>query len=284
MNNLLISIKKFLSNKNTVTIIGVLVGIAVLYFAYNWRVSEAIKIMKIPYAKQEIPARTLITEAMIDYIKVPQSMVTSNSNLISNSSGVIGKYVSYATTIPKNGLFYDELVMEANEMPDSAFADIPKNFTIYSLNVDLHKTYGNSIFPGNYIDLYFRATDDTTGKLIFGRMIKSIEVLAVKDSSGRHVFETTTEDRTPSELLFAVPDDFYLLLMKAQYINASVEILPVPRNAEYTANPEDTVVTSEYIQEFILNKTTYLPEETEIQSTVTGDNANNNVTPQTETE
>lgn len=266
MNNILITIKKFLSNKNTVTIIGVFVGIAVLYFAYNWRVNQAITPVKIPYAKQEIAARTLITEEMIGFMEVPQSMVTSNSNLISSSAGVVGKYVSYATTIPANGLFYKETVMEANEMPDSAFADIPTNFTIYSLNVDLHKTYGNSIFPGNYIDLYFRATDDTTGKVIFGRMIKSIEVLAVKDSQGRHVFETTTEDRTPSELLFAVPDDFYLLLMKAQYISSDVEILPVPRNAEYTAEPGDTVVTSEYIQEFILNKTTYLPDETEIQS------------------
>lgn len=274
MNNILISVKKFLSNKNTVTIIGVLVGIAVLYFAYNWRVNQAITPVKVPYAKQEIAARTLITEDMIGYMEVPQSMVSSNSNLISSSSGVVGKYVSYATTIPANGLFYDELVMDANEMPDSAFAEIPTNYTIFSLGVDLHTTYGNSIFPGNYIDLYFRATDDETGKLIFGRMIKSIEVLAVKDSSGRHVFETTTEDRTPSELLFAVPDDFYLLLMKAQYINTSVEIIPVPRNAEYTANPEETVVTSEYIQEFILNKTTYLPDETEIQSTVTGTNTN----------
>lgn len=266
MNNILISLKKFLSNKNTVTILGVLIGIVVLYLAYNWRVNQAITPVKVPYAKEEIPARTLITEEMIGYMEVPQSMVTSNKNLLTSSSAVVGKYVSYAATIPANGLFYKELVLEAKEMPDSAFADIPDGYTIYSLNVDLHTTYGNSIFPNNMIDLFFKATEDD-GKVIFARLIKSIKVLAVKDSQGRHVFETTTEDRQPSELLFAVPDDMYLLLMKAGYISSDVEILPIPRNAKYTASAGETEVTSDYIKEFILSKTTYLPEETTSKTT-----------------
>ena len=52
MNNLLVGIKRFLGNKNTVTIIGVLAGIAVLYIGYNWRVKQAIEPKSVPYAKQ----------------------------------------------------------------------------------------------------------------------------------------------------------------------------------------------------------------------------------------
>ena len=40
MGNIMISIKRFLGNKNTVTILGVIIGIAVLYFGYNIRVNR----------------------------------------------------------------------------------------------------------------------------------------------------------------------------------------------------------------------------------------------------
>ena len=50
----MISIKRFLGNKNTVTILGVIIGIVVLYFGYNIRVKQAVEPQQIPYAKVEI--------------------------------------------------------------------------------------------------------------------------------------------------------------------------------------------------------------------------------------
>lgn len=260
MGNIGVALKRFLSNKNTVTIIGVILGVVVLYLGYNWRVKQAISPIKVPYAKKEIASRTLITEEMIGYIDIPQSMVNATDNLITNIGLVINRYASYGTTIPKNSLFYKEALMTEEEKPDSAFANIPDGSTIYSLGVNLHTTYGNSIFPGNYIDLYFSGTDDS-GKVIFGKFIESIEVLAVKDNQGNHVFETTVESRTPSELLFAVKNDMYDLLMKAKYVSGrSIDIIPVPRNAAYTANPGDTNVSNEFIRDFILSKSALIPE------------------------
>ena len=114
-------------------------------------------------------------------------------------------------------------------------------------------------------------------KIIFGKMIESIKVLAVKDSQGQHVFESATESRTPSELLFAVPNDMYSLLMKAGYVTSgNIEIIPVPRNASYSANPGETQVSSEYIKEFILNQSVMIPDEEEDDSTTTDNNNNNN--------
>lgn len=261
MNNFLTSMKKFFANKNTVTIIGVLVGVLILYLGYNWRVKQATSPVSVPYAKVEIAARTLITTDMIGYTQVPQSLVNSSNNLVKNAGLIVGKYVSYGNTIPANSLFYSGSLMSEDELPDSAFADIPDGYYVYSLGVDLHTTYGNSIFPGNYIDLFMKAVDDT-GKVIYAKLIESIEVLAVKDSQGRHVFESTVESRTPAELLFAVPSDMYLLLKKSDYITTNaVAIEPVPRNAAYSANPGDTVVKSSFLKEFILSKTTYVPED-----------------------
>lgn len=274
MGNIANSLKRFLSNKNTVTIIGVIVGVVVLWMGYNWRVNQAVTPITVPYAKQEITSRTLITNEMVGTIDIPRSMTNTSKNILTSSAQVVGKYVTYGAIIPINSLFYSELLVDEDKMPDSAFADIPDGYTIYSLSVDLHSTYGNSIYPDNYIDLYIKATDEDN-KIIFGKMIESIKVLAVKDAQGQHVFESATESRTPSELLFAVPNDMYSLLMKAGYVTSgNIEIIPVPRNASYSANPGETQVSSEYIQEFILNQSVMLPDEDE--NTTTNNNQTNN--------
>ena len=50
--------------------------------------------------------------------------------------------------------------------------------------------------------------------------------------------------------------------MQAGYIGYGLEIIPVPRNASYSANPGETRESSEYIKNFILSKTVILPEDT----------------------
>ncbi len=276
MGNVLTTVKRFLGNKNTVTILGVLLGILVLYVFYNYRVKQATTPVSVPYAKVDLSSRTLITEDMIGFMEVSSSVVKNSPNMITSRQELIDHYVAFGTTIPANSMFYTSQILDKNKMPDSAFANIPDNYTIYSLGVDLHSTYGNSIYPDNYIDLYFKAIDDT-GVVMYGKLIESIKVLAVKDSQGNHVFETTVESRTPSELLFAVPDDMFDLLRRADYITgSSIEITPVPRNASYSANPGETLITSEQIKNFINAKSISAVQDQPIQTITPDDNNDNN--------
>ena len=275
MGNIVTTVKRFLGNKNTVTILGVLLGILVLYIGYNYRVKQATMPVTVPYAKEELSSRTAITSEMIGYMEVSKSVVKNSPNLITSASQLIGQYVAFGTTIPANSMFYKTQVLSSDKMPDSAFAKIPDGYTIYSLSVDLHSTYGNSIYPQNYIDLYFKGIDETD-KVMFGKIIESIEVLAVKDNQGNHVFETTVESRTPAELQFAVPNDMYDLLMKAGYITGnSIEIIPVPRNSAYSQNPGETLVSSDFIRDFILSKSAVIPQNVPV-TTPNNNNTNNN--------
>ena len=251
------TLRKFLRNKNTVTLLGIIAGTLVLYFSYNYRVKQAIEPISIPVAKVEIGATKEVTADMIKYVKLSSSFLNKNPNIIRNASQVIGKRVTTGTTIPANGLFYDTQIVSADELPDAAFANIPDGYTIYSLHVDTQKTYGNTIYPGNYIDLYLTTKNDE-GKLIYHKFIESIKVLDVKDSIGNHVFKGSEKSSSPSYMLFAVKDDMYLLLRKAELLGIEIQI--VPRNASYTANPGETEVSSQYLQNFILNKTYPLPE------------------------
>lgn len=266
---------KFLRNKNTVTILAVIGACVILYIGYNYRINQATRPVSIPYAKQEIEPRTLITDDMIGMMQVPASMLTNNT--VRSASLVVGKYANYNTVIPAGSLFYSSTLVDWKDMPDSAWADIPDGYTVVSLPVNTETTMGNSIFPKNYIDLYYVDFDEN-GKLLFGKLIESIEVLSVKDSAGNYVFESSSKQREPAYLIFAVPEELHLLLRKASYLAGG--IVPVQRNKGYTENPSATEVSSEYLENFILSKTVVIPEKElpDLEDKNLNNNNNNNQT------
>lgn len=62
MGNTTNGLKKFLQNKNTVTVIGVVLAVLVLYVGYNMRVKSAVNPITVPYAKETIKGGTQITQ------------------------------------------------------------------------------------------------------------------------------------------------------------------------------------------------------------------------------
>jgi hypothetical protein len=259
MGNLGNSLKKFLSNKNTVTILAVIAGVIVLWAFYNYRVNQAINTIKVPYSVEKIDTGTKIDIEKLEYKEVTVSM-TKDSDIITNAQALQDKYICTGTSIPANGFFYESQVCDKEELPNSIYDDIPDGYTIYGLSVDNHTTYANSIYPGDYIDLYLKAVDDD-GQVIFGKLIESIEVLAVRDSSGKDVFWDSSAG-APAELVFAVPSEakndeynLYELLSVAEFITGySINIYPVPRSANYTQNKGETTVSSEVLYNFIMSK------------------------------
>lgn len=258
MNNLLNSLKKFFTNKNTITIIGVVVIVGLLYFAYSHQISTQVNPIKIPVAKVDIQPRTLITQDMIQLITVPAATVTTGA--YRNSQLIIGKYSNYNTMIPAGSMFFQSALVDFENLPDSAFVDVKDGEIPYQFAVNMESTFGNSVYPGNKIDLYMKAVNDETGKLVLGKFLQDIEVLAVKDSSGRHVFENSAENRTPSYIIFGVSEEIHLLLRKAEYLNNySVELILVPHGGTVESEGGLTV-TSQWLKNFINEKTENLPE------------------------
>ena len=106
MGNLLVPLKKFLGNKNTITILAVLIGIVVLYFGYTWRVNQSISPTQVPYATQIIPAGEVITDDMIGYTDVPKDMLKEMKNIVTNPKSIIDKLVKLIPPIiiPTKGI------------------------------------------------------------------------------------------------------------------------------------------------------------------------------------
>ena len=246
MGNLINTFKRFFSNKQTVTVLGVIAGVIVLWAFYSYRVNRATSPIRVPYAKEPISATEEITEENIAYTDI-NSAFLKDADIITNKSELVGKRVTTGTSVPAGGLFYRSQVVDKKDLPNTFYDEIEDGFTVYSLKVDNHSTYGNSIYPGDKIDLYIKATEDNTDKIIFGKFVESITVLGVRDSSGNNVFGSET--LVPDELVFAVPDDVYELLMKATYISG-ITIIPVPRNKNYTTS-DAQMVTSSFFEDYI---------------------------------
>ena len=259
MGNKFTGLRKFLSDKNTVTFICIILGVLVLFFGYSIRVTQATDPVRIPYAKKALNKKDKITAEYIGYTDVPRSLTKTFKTLITNQQNIINKYASYATSIPKNSYFYSDVVMEEEQMPDYAFMNMADGYTVYSLKVDMATTYANKIYPNTYIDLYAIVNDSSSNKVMFGKLIGSIRVKAVKDDRGNALLEEGINNGDPSAMLFEVPNDIFDLLKKAEYVE-DVEIVPVPRNQAYTASQGETTVDNDTIKQFILSKCVTIQE------------------------
>ena len=238
-------LKNLLANKNVVTIIGAILIVIVLFAFYKWRVNAAINPISVPYAKETIGPRTKITNDMIGYLDIQQSSIRGNV-LTNANTQIVGMYTNVNSTIPAGSLFYDGIIVRFEDLADSFLIDMPKDsegnyMTAYNFNVNVETTYGNSVYPGNYVDLYF-ISQQNENSVIYGKLASNIKVLAVKDSNGNHVFENITENRQPSQIIIAVTEELSSLLRVAESINRSRVIL-VPTNASYRYDDESEIVT-----------------------------------------
>ena len=261
MNNLSASIKKFMGNKNTVTILGVVLCIIILIVGYNKTINSQIKLSTVPYALQTIQPKTLITADMVGTMSVPQAFIKVGE-YYKTKEDVVGKYSNYNTMIAQGSIFYKDLLTEQKYLPDSYMYNVPKGSTVINYPVNMSTTYANSMMPGDYINIYFKAilpadeSEEKKDTIMFGKFLSNIEILAVKDSSGQHVFENTEETRTPAYMLFAVKEEQHLLIRKALYLQNeySVELLLVP-NTEEISEEAEVVLNSADITKFITDRT-----------------------------
>lgn len=247
-------LNKFLKNKNTVTILGVLACLIILFVGYNARINQKTALVTVYYANQTIQPKTLITEEMVSRTQVPQSFILGK--YFRSYDDIVGKYSNYNSMIAEGSLFYYDLLIEESSLPDAVLYDINEGEKLVSVPVTSSSTYGNSIMPGNKVDIYVKLIDEN--KIVYGQYLTNVEVLAVKDSTGRNVFENTTEARTPSYIYFSLPEAKYLLYSSMNYLrnyntNARIEIVLVPNTMKYEST--DTLATevrSSYLYDYVL--------------------------------
>ena len=260
MGNLILSIKKVIINKNSVTILGLILCIFIIFYSYNKRVSDSINPITVPYAKTQILSGTQITNKMIGSTQIPPSML--EGDVITSVSDVVDKYSNADTMIPQGSLFYKRAVVAREDLPANIILDYPTGYVLYNMKVNTETTYGNQIYPGNYIDIYLKVETQTltgnTGdkkdkeKVMVGKMFSHVKVISVLDKDGNAIFKNKDKAGPPAMIIFAIPEEYYILLTKAYYLRSYYStLIPVPTNESLKDNPAETELSSEYLKTWI---------------------------------
>lgn len=270
MNNFVIGFKRFITNKNVVTIIGVLVVLGILYWGYSSTIKKATNPVSIPVAANQINPQTQITSSDVTYKNVAASMI--DDSVIRASNEILGKYTNLNVTVPAGSPFYSEWLVDGENLPGNWIEqlDHEKEELGYYMSVSVASTLGNSVVPNSYIDIYMTATDEN-GVMMFGKLMENIKVLVVHDGSGNNVF-VSGETSTPSKIGFGVSKDLYILLKKAEYLNIDLTIVPrgstVPEN-DYVVVRSSTLRDYIDAQTITVEEDVILSEATENQTTDT---------------
>ena len=256
MNNFVIGLKRFFTNKNVVTIVLILVILVVLYWGYTSSIKKQTEPVNIPVAAHTIYETTEITSDDVVYKQVANSMLSDG--VIRNSAAVIGKYTTVGATVPEGSPFYSTVVVDADNVPGNWIEQLnyDEGELGYYMSVDTESTLGNSVLPNTYIDIYMKATDEN-GTVMFGKLMKNVKVLVTHDSSGKNAFANDGSGQ-PSKIGFAVSQDMYILLHKAEFLDLDLVIAPRGK----TVPSEDyVIVTSATLRDYIDVQTITVEED-----------------------
>ena len=96
--------KKFVINRTTVTILGIVAGVAVLVGFYIYRVNNSVNPTRVPIATREILPTEEITADDIEMVSISSSFL-AEADVITSTEELIGKFIDTGTSIPEGGLF-----------------------------------------------------------------------------------------------------------------------------------------------------------------------------------
>ena len=188
-----------------------------------------------------------------------------NKDVITISKDLVGNYTNLNVTVPEGSVFYKTWVVKENEIPGNWIErlDYDAGELGYYMSVNVENTLGNSVKPNTYIDIYMKAQDEN-GTTMFGKLLKNIKVLVVHDSSGKDVFRDAADIGNPDKIGFAVSQDLYILLKKAEFLNLDLVIAP---RGSTIPSEEYIIVTSATLRDYIDAQTITVEEDVIVEET-----------------
>lgn len=248
-------LKKIFTNKNVVTILGVVVILVILYFLYTKTLKEATDYQKVPVAREKIEPQTEIQDNMIETIQISRAVMPTD--VIQDKSQIVGKFTGVGVSIPRGGMFYGELLVNEEDLPGHWLSrletDALGNMQIpYYFSVNTTTTYGNTIRKDDYVDFYLR-TYDEQDQLMYGVLLDNVPVLAVTDSSGKELKNNNGDNGSPAFLNFGFYKDNYLLLKYIENVsNKDLELIIVPHGTKTKEEGLKINVTPEALRDAVI--------------------------------
>ena len=143
-------LNNILKNKNTVTILGIVVIVFLLFIGFNATINSTVNPVSVPVAKRKILPGTQIKQDDVKYTNV--SRIVLSDNVLTNLNDILLKYSNYNVTIPENSMFYKEWLVGEGDVPGNWLKkiDFSKGEEAYYYKVDEHGDCSSEIQSNFY--------------------------------------------------------------------------------------------------------------------------------------
>ena len=113
------------------------------YISFQVALENAIDLIKVPFANKTIYSHYMINEEDIEWREIPKNYI--DENILINKDDVIGKYVSLDSKIAQGSLFYDDYLIEKEEVDALPGLLLKEQQIAFPLSMNLLKSSGNTI-------------------------------------------------------------------------------------------------------------------------------------------
>ncbi len=176
-------------------------------------------------AKSKLIPRIPITEDDLEVINMPKHLIPSN--IIQNKDEIIGKVIAYDSSVYQGMFFFSEALDDPIQSKDAPLLRLKENQVAVSLGVDVIQSLGNTLLPGQYVDIVYTYPIRNQNPIV-DTIYKNVRVLSLKDRYGLDMDDPKSQ-KAPHVILLALnhedANSFYLALNKGE-----MDLVPVFHN------------------------------------------------------
>lgn len=198
------------------------------------------KTVEVIVVSETLGPRSMIESKHVSVISMPKNTVPTNVFL--DESDVVGKFVSFDASLYRGMFFFVDAIESIDTVNDAPLLRLKEGQVAVSIGVDVLKSIGNTLLPGQYVDLVHTFVI-RNGNPIVDTIFNDVRVLAIKDRYGLDMSDSKSQ-KVPHVILLAInhsdANDFYLALRKGQ-----MDLVPLPSGRfvenESTINKESII-------------------------------------------
>jgi pilus assembly protein CpaB len=178
------------------------------YLGSQVYIDHQLDLVKIPIAAKTLAVRTLITSDHLTWISMPRAYVPES--ILVDLQALVGQITRLDGRIEAGSFFTTNSLESPAEVKDNATTRLMPGQAVYTLEVDVGSTAGNTLLPFQRVDLYFSLQHQQS--FLVDKLIGNVRILAIKDKQGVDVNDPKD---LPKYVLIALDATLIPVLTKA---------------------------------------------------------------------
>ena len=200
------------------------------YLGSQVYIDHQLDLVDVPIASETLSVRTTVTEEHLSWIRMPRAYVPSN--IITDPSALVGQITRLDGRIEAGSFFTTSSLESPQTIKDQATTLLKAGQVVYTLDVDVRSTAGNTLLPHQRVDLYVSLQHQNS--LLVDKLIANVRILAIKDKQG---IELNDPKDLPKYVLVAVNAELIPIVAKAMSLGELTLVPSIDQGSDMESVP-----------------------------------------------